>query len=84
MITPEDAAAVMGEPTAIRHLIEGNKVSEDDVARAVAVSASMDFVDLDDVTIDPALIDTITPEIALRYRVAPVFHDGENSLSRGQ
>ncbi len=77
MITPEDAAAVSGDPGAIKKLIGGNKITEDDVARAVAVSASMDFVDLDEISIDPAILGTITPEVAVRYRVVPVYHDGE-------
>jgi len=77
MITPDDGAAVTGTPSAIKKLIEGGKITEDDVARAVAVSASMDFVDLDEISIDPTILETVSAEVALRYRVAPVMHDGE-------
>jgi type II secretion system protein E len=56
----------------IQTLIDQGAVSDEDVARALASAASMDFVDLGAITIHPEVIELIPPETARRYRVVPV------------
>ncbi|MFV1994338.1 MAG: GspE/PulE family protein [Verrucomicrobiales bacterium] len=80
LVTAEDAAEVKGQSNPVTVLVEAGKVSEDNVAQTVAVSASMNYVDLDQLQIDPAVVDALSSEVALRYRVAPVGFDGDRLM----
>ncbi len=81
LITAEEASAVQGQESVVKALIDAGTVSEDDVARTVAVSASMDFIDLDDVHLEPAVLETMSADVALRYRAVPVRFDEGGRLT---
>jgi type IV pilus assembly protein PilB len=61
-----------GDTSVIDRLIENEVVTQEDVTRAVASSASMDFVDLSQMAISPEAIAEVPSETARRYRVVPV------------
>ena len=56
----------------IQTLIDQGAVSDEDVSRALASAASMDFVDLGQITIPQEVIDMLPVETARRYKVIPV------------
>jgi type IV pilus assembly protein PilB len=56
----------------IQTLIDQGALSDEDVAKALAGAASMDFVDLGQITIHPEVIELLPPETARRYKVIPV------------
>jgi type IV pilus assembly protein PilB len=64
--------AIPGEKTVVDALISDGILTEEDVARAMAAQASMDFVDLSQMTISPDVIEQIPADMARRYRVVPV------------
>ncbi len=63
----------------IKLLVDHGVVSEEDVTRALAAHASMDFVDLNQISIPPEVIEKIPPDVARRYRVVPIA-DMDSSL----
>ncbi|MGA3170607.1 MAG: ATPase, T2SS/T4P/T4SS family [Chthoniobacteraceae bacterium] len=56
----------------VQTLIEHGAVSDEDVARALAGAASMDFVDLGQVAIPQEVIELLPAQTARRYKVVPV------------
>ena len=56
----------------IQTLSDQGAVSDEDVSRALASAASMDFVDLGQITIPQEVIDMLPVETARRYKVIPV------------
>jgi type IV pilus assembly protein PilB len=56
----------------VETLITQGAVSDEDVARALASAASMDFVDLGQITIPVEIIELIPSETARRYKVIPI------------
>jgi len=56
----------------IQTLIDQGAVSDEDVSRALASAASMDFVDLGQISIPPEVIDVLPVETARRYKVIPI------------
>ncbi|MEK0451780.1 MAG: Flp pilus assembly complex ATPase component [Verrucomicrobiota bacterium] len=58
-------------------LIREGFVTQDDVYRAIASNAAMDFVSLEDVQIPEEVASLITADVARRYRVVPI---GVNDL----
>jgi len=53
-------------------LIRLNVVTSEDVARTRASSAQMDFVDISTFHAPPEIVEMVNPEVATRYKVAPV------------
>ena len=53
-------------------LIKNGIVTEEDVTRALAAHANMDFVDLSQMTVSPEVIAMIPAEVARRYKVVPL------------
>ena len=66
-----------GTESTLDSLIRHHVVTQDDVYRAIASNAAMDFVNLDEVQVSEDVVQLIPPEIARRYRVVPV---GKNDL----
>ena len=66
-----------GTESTLDSLIRHHVVTQDDVYRAIASNAAMDFVNLDEVQVPEDVVQLISPEIARRYRVVPV---GKNDL----
>ncbi len=60
------------EKGVIQTLIEQGAVSDEDVSRALAAAASMDFVDLTQIAIPQEIIDLLPSHTARRYKVIPV------------
>ena len=61
----------------IEALVKQGKVSEEDVARTLAVNSGMEFVDLLKTPhIDPAAVQTITADAAARFKVIPIVNTG--------
>jgi type IV pilus assembly protein PilB len=56
----------------VQTLIDQGALSDEDVAKALAGAASMDFVDLGQITIHPDVIELVPAETARRYKVVPV------------
>ncbi len=56
----------------VQTLIDQGAVSDEDVSRALASAASMDFVDLGQIAIPPEVIEMLPAETARRYKVVPV------------
>lgn len=61
-----------GDIGVVDALIKNEIVTQEDVTRALASHASMDFVDLSQMSIDPEVIAMIPAELARRYKVIPV------------
>jgi type II secretory ATPase GspE/PulE/Tfp pilus assembly ATPase PilB-like protein len=68
--------ALSGTETIVEHLLSRTSLSQEDVARTLAANAGIPFVRLQEITIDPIVIESITDETAIRYRVIPVQDDG--------
>jgi type II secretion system protein E len=58
--------------TVIQVLIEKGFITQEDVARAVAANAAMDFVSLDGVVVPPDVTALLPADVARRYRAVPV------------
>ena len=67
----EEAENSSGRST-VDVLVEQGVITQDDVARAVASTAAMDFVMIDDLQIPLEITSLIKPDIARRYRVVPI------------
>jgi type IV pilus assembly protein PilB len=65
-----------GDESLIDALLAAQKVSEEDVARTLAVSSGMDFVDLSKIEIAEDVVGTIEAETALRFKIVPVGYNG--------
>ena len=75
-IGPEDveeaANAARGKHTVVEALLELGRISEEQVAQTMAISAGMDYVDLANFSPEPHVIEAVTTEIAAQYHVIPV------------
>ena len=69
-------SALSGRETIVEHLLSTTSLSQDDVARTLAANAGIQFVRLADFTYDLELTETVSDEVAKRYRVIPVQDDG--------
>ena len=68
--------ALSGGETIVEHLLAHTSLSQEDVAKTLAVNAGIPFIRLSDVTFDPGITESISDEIAKRYRVIPVQDEG--------
>ena len=81
LITEEDLQHALVEQVKNRELkigqilVEMGCVTEEELISALARKFHMPFVDLDDCTIDPLVIDEIDSEILLRFQVLPIASD---------
>lgn len=67
-----------GAESIIESLIRAGAIPEEEVARTCASNASMEFVEAGRLSVPPALIEMVPPDVAKRYRVVPVGYDGTN------
>ena len=76
LITSSQLARARGEAPpgggAIDALIKNGILTREDVTRSLATHANMDFVDLSQMTISRDVIETVTPDLARRYKVIPI------------
>jgi type IV pilus assembly protein PilB len=73
----EDARSTAGGRSPVDVLIEQGAVSQEDVARAIASNAAMDFMLLDELHVPQEVTDLVPADTARRYRVVPI---GTNDL----
>jgi type IV pilus assembly protein PilB len=59
----------------VEALVKSGSVSEEDVARTMAVNSGMEFVDLSGQAVNPDLKNVVTEEVARRYGVVPLNVD---------
>ena len=80
LITSEEIEGVRSElgdkESIVERLITSKRLTEDQVARVSAKSASMHFIDLEHTPIAPDIFEKIPDDIAKRFRAVPVFDDG--------
>ena len=69
-------SSLKGRETIVQHLIKHSDLTETQVAETLASNAGIPFHDLPGFHFDPAIILTISEDIARRYRVIPVSDDG--------
>ena len=69
-------AAETGRPFG-RVLVEENIVDERDLVRTLAKHIGVEYVDLTEITIDPAAASLIPEALARRYAALPIQFDGE-------
>ena len=68
--------SLSGRETLIEHLLATTHLSQEDVAHTLAVNAGVPYVKLTDFTYDLGITETISDDVARRYRVIPVLDDG--------
>jgi type IV pilus assembly protein PilB len=68
----ETARSVAKGRSLVDVLIEQGSVSQEDVARAIASNAAMDFVLLDEIQLPEEIVSLIPSDSARRYRVVPI------------
>ncbi len=61
-----------GESTVVETLIEQGIVTDEDVSRALATHAAMDFVDLTQITVADEIIQLVPKDLAKRFKVVPI------------
>ena len=80
MVSPEEVDkarnALSGGETIVEHLLARTALTQDDVAKTLAANAGIPFVRLGDVSFEPTITESITDDVAKRYRVIPVQDDG--------
>jgi type IV pilus assembly protein PilB len=80
MVSPEEVAnahsALSGNETIVEYLLAHGALTEEDVAKTLAVNAGMPFMRLSEVTLDPNVVNAITDDVAKRFRIIPVQDDG--------
>jgi type II secretory ATPase GspE/PulE/Tfp pilus assembly ATPase PilB-like protein len=62
--------------TVIERLMARTSLTQQEIAQTLATNAGVPFVRLVDVTFDPGITESISDEVAKRYRVIPVQDDG--------
>ncbi|MEO6474215.1 MAG: ATPase, T2SS/T4P/T4SS family [Luteolibacter sp.] len=80
MVSPEDIdnarASLSGGETIVEHLLAHSALTQDNVAKTLAANAGIPFIRLADVAFDPGITETVTDDVAKRYRVIPVQDEG--------
>jgi len=61
-----------GDETIVQVLIRQGVLTEEDVSKALAAHASMDFVDLNGLAVPPEVINEVPKDVAKRFNVIPV------------
>ena len=83
-VGPEDieeaAAAARGKHTVVEALLELGRITEEQVAQTMAISAGMDYMDLANFSPEPHVLEALPAEVAAQYHVIPVDADGGRIL----
>ncbi len=66
--------------TVVDVLLESGKVSEEELARTLAVSSGMDYVDLTRAEIDQSVVEAVDVDAARRYKIIPINYNGSQML----
>ncbi len=73
------AAENVGKPVS-RILIEQGRITERDLVRTLATQVGLGFVDLDDVSVDPAVAMLVPESLVRRYQAIPIKWDEQGRL----
>ncbi len=80
MVSAEEVAearnALSGSETIIEHLLARTSLTQENVAKTLAVNAGIPFMRLSEIVFDPAITAVISDDLAKRYRVVPVLDEG--------
>ena len=80
MVSAEEVAqarnSLSGGETIVEYLLSHTALTQDEVAKTLAANAGIPFIRLADRTFDPGITETISDEVAKRFRVIPVLDDG--------
>ncbi len=74
--TVDSARQSPGSGSVIEKLINSGQITEEDVAGLLASSNALEFFDLANASIAPEVANSITDEVARRYKAIPVYDDG--------
>jgi type II secretory ATPase GspE/PulE/Tfp pilus assembly ATPase PilB-like protein len=72
----DSARQSTGDATVIEKLVQSGQLSQEEIASVLATSNALEYFDLANATINPIVANTVTDEIARRYRAIPVYDDG--------
>jgi type IV pilus assembly protein PilB len=79
-VSPEEVAqarnSLSGGETIVEYLLAHTALTQEDVAKTLAVNAGFPFVRLSDVSFDPGITEAIPEDIARRFKVVPVQDEG--------
>ncbi len=79
-VSPDEVAnarsSLSGGETIVEYLLAHTALTQEDVAKTLASNAGIPFLRLADVAFDPRITESISDEIAKRFRVIPVQDDG--------
>ena len=70
------ARSSRGSSSVIEKLVQSGQISQEDVAGILASSNALEYFDLANATISPDVANSITDEVARRYKTIPVYYDG--------
>ncbi len=73
------AAEDVGKPVS-RILIEQGRITERDLVRTLATQVGLGFVDLDDMSVDPAVAMLVPESLVRRYQAIPIKWDDQGRL----
>ncbi len=80
VVSPDEIAharnALSGGETIVEHLLAHTSMTQEDVAKTLAANAGIPFIRLADVTFDANVTQSVSDDVAKRYRVIPVEDDG--------
>lgn len=68
--------SLSGNETIVEYLLSHTSLSEEDVAQTLAVNAGISFVRLSDHHFEPGITESITEDIARRFKIIPMEDDG--------
>ena len=64
----------------IEHLVSSGAVSSEDIGRHLAEQNGMNFVDLNEIHIDPAIINAVADTVAIKYHCIPLGFEEERLM----
>ncbi len=64
----------------IDHLVESGHITSEDIGRHLAEQNGMNFIDLDGVHIDPAMINAVEDRVAIKYHCVPLGFEEDRLL----
>ena len=80
LVSADEAAqarsALSGGETIIEYFLAHTGLTQENIAKTLAANAGIPFIRLGDVSFEPGITETISDEVAKRYRVIPVQDDG--------
>jgi type II secretory ATPase GspE/PulE/Tfp pilus assembly ATPase PilB-like protein len=80
LVSAEEVAharsALSGGETIIEHLFAHTPLTQEDVAKTLAMNAGIPFIRLSEVAFDPSITESVSEDTAKRYRVIPVQDEG--------